>query len=250
MIVKDLQQSDYRIRKLIGTLGLLLPFALVLAKGQVLGSISHYYYDTLSSLIFIIVLSAFGLFLLSYRGYKIDDTTEKISDDFLTNIGGLAVLIVVFIPTKCFGSSNTLIENLCTSNCMPLFGHNSAMASTIHLLSAGIFILCMGWMSRYKFTRNPHDSNNKLYKWCGNAVFISVGLILVCLVIEEFITKDFFLKDYYVFVFETTAIIPFGISWLVKGKAIDNMKTLGQKLFGNKNIKKVSAPNTKGKAKP
>ena len=89
----NLQHSDYRIRKLIGTLGLLLPIVLPIAKGEFLASISHYYYHTLSSLIFIIILSSFGLFLLSYRGYKIDTSTEKISDDFLTNIGSEKKLI-------------------------------------------------------------------------------------------------------------------------------------------------------------
>ena len=49
MQTTNLQHSDYRIRKLIGTLGLLLPFTLPIAKGLVLASISHYY--SLSGLI-------------------------------------------------------------------------------------------------------------------------------------------------------------------------------------------------------
>lgn len=231
MIVKNLQHSDYRIRKLIGTLGLLLPLLLPLAKGSVLASISHYYYDTLSSLIFIIVLSAFGLFLVSYKGYKIDRTTEKLSDDFLTNIGGLAALIVVMIPTMCYDSMSNNIEALCLKNTLPLFGHKNETLNTIHLIAAGVFILCMGWMSRYKFVRGSDVGNHKLYKRCGNAVFISVALILVCLGIERFITKDFFMQEYYVFIFETTAVIPFGISWLVKGKAIDDLKTIRKQMF-------------------
>ena len=233
MSTSNLQHSDYRIRKLIGTLGLLLPIVLPIVKGQVLASISHYYYSTLSSLIFIIVLSAFGLFLLSYKGYKIDPD-ETISDDWLTNIGGLAALVVVFIPTKCCESASLVIQALCKSNCLPLFGHNDPTANVIHLLAAGIFILCMGWMSRFKFTRGSDDGNHKLYKWCGNLVFISVGLISVCLAIEKLITKDFFLQQYYVFIFETTAVIPFGISWLVKGKAIDDVKAMTKRMFGSK----------------
>ncbi len=228
----NLQNSDYRIRKLIGTLGLLLPIALPLAKGQVLASISHYYYSTLPSLIFIIVLSAFGLFLLSYKGYKIDPSTERISDDWLTNIGGLAALVVVMVPTACYGSGNDAIEALCNTPLEPLFGHIDKTANTIHLVAAGIFILCMGWMSRFKFTRGSDDGNHKLYKWCGNLVFISVALILVCIGIEHFITDEFIIHDYYVFIFETTAVIPFGISWLVKGKAIDDVKAMTIKMFG------------------
>ncbi|MFK7813670.1 MAG: hypothetical protein AB8B59_14345, partial [Maribacter sp.] len=91
---QPIQKSDYRIRKLIGTLGLALPILLLLTGGMLLSSISHYYYQPLSSIIFIIILSTFGLFLLSYKGYKIDAETEKISDDLLTNIGGISALIV------------------------------------------------------------------------------------------------------------------------------------------------------------
>lgn len=229
----NLQHSDYRIRKLIGTLGLLLPLVLPLAKQEFLASISHYYYDTLSSLIFIIVLSAFGLFLLSYKGYTIA-ADETISDDFLTNIGGLAALIVVLVPTMCCDSMSTAINTICKDGPLPLFGHKNDTANTIHLVAAGIFILCMGWMSRYKFTRGLDDGNHSLYKWCGNAVFISVALIIVFIVIEKWISKTFIIHNYYVYIFETTAVIPFGISWLVKGKAIDDVKIMTQKLFRTK----------------
>lgn len=109
--------------------------------------------------------------------------------------------------------------------------------NTIHLVAAGVFILCMGWMSRYKFIRGSDDGNHKLYKWCGNAVFISVGLIVVCIGIEKFISETFIIHNYYVYIFETTAVIPFGISWLVKGKAIDDVKAMSQRMFGSKDEK-------------
>lgn len=237
MINKDLQHSDYRIRKLIGTLGLLLPILLPLAGGEVLASISHYYYNTLTSLIFIIILSAFGLFLISYKGYKIDETTEQISDDFLTNIGGLAALVVVFVPTICCDSNSLTIDELCATGKEPLFGHTDKFLNTIHLVSAGIFIFCMGWMSKYKFTRGQDDGNHKLYRWCGNLVFISVVLIIIFILIEKFVDDDFPLSNYYVFIFETTAVIPFGISWLIKGKAITDMKALRNMMMGRRNHK-------------
>jgi len=227
----NLQHADYRIRKLIGILGLLLPLALPLAHGELLASMSHYYYSTLSSLLFIIVLSAFGLFLLSYKGYTIAQD-ERISDDWLTNIGGLAALIVVFVPTSCYKSGSNSIEALCNTPLEPLFGHVDGTYNTIHLVAAGVFILCMGWMSKYKFTRGDDLDRHQLYRWCGNAVFISVALILICIAIENFISPTFLIHDYYVFIFETTAVIPFGISWLVKGKAIDEVKAMSQKMFG------------------
>ncbi|GAA4234185.1 DUF998 domain-containing protein [Postechiella marina] len=232
MTHQELQNSDYRIRKLIGILGLCLPFILIFAKGELLASISHYYYSTLSSLFFIIILSAFGLFLISYKGYKKDKTNETISDDLITNIGGLAALIVVFIPTRCMDSTSMAIDLICKSENYPLFGHNNMLKSGIHLGSAAVFILSMGWMSRYKFTRDVNDSNNKLYRICGLLVFISVGLIVLLIVLEKLglDTKTMF-SNYYVFIFETTAVIPFGISWLVKGKVLDDVKRLKAKFL-------------------
>ncbi|GAA3591950.1 hypothetical protein Q4Q39_05325 [Flavivirga amylovorans] len=226
MVHQELKNSDYRIRKLIGTLGLCLPFILLISKGELLASMSHYYYATLSSLFFIIILSAFALFLISYRGYKKDATSEIISDDIITNIGGFAALVVVFVPTCCTDSNSAIIDLICKNENYPLFGHKSAATNAIHLISAAIFILSMGWMSKYKFTRNKDDVNNKLYNICGNIVFISVALILVMIILEKLGvgTGSLFFK-YYVFIFETTAVIPFGISWLVKGKAIDDVKS-------------------------
>ena len=172
---QPLQRSDYRIRLLIGTLGILLPVALIIAKGSVLASISHYYYNNVASLIFIIILSAFGLLLPSYKGYRIDPKTEIISGDFITNIGGLAALLVVIIPTSCDGSGSTVIDGLCGNGLEPLLGHLNSTKNIIHLVAAVIFMLTMGWMSSFKFTRGDDDGYHSLYRWSGYLVFISVG---------------------------------------------------------------------------
>jgi hypothetical protein len=225
MASQGLQHSDYRIRKLIGILGIALPVLLPLGMGEFLASISHYYYSTLASLVFIIILSAFGLFLMSYKGYSKDAATEQISDDFLTNIAGLAALVVVFIPTLCLGSTSATIDQLCTDETYPLFGHNNSTLSTIHLASAGVFILCMGWMSKYKFTRGLKTTHNKIYKYCGNLVFISVAFLIVGILLDK-CDVNFGINAYYVYIFETIAIVSFGISWLVKGEAIANLVDL------------------------
>ncbi|MDO5978966.1 hypothetical protein [Flavivirga spongiicola] len=232
MIHQELENSDYRIRKLIGTLGLCLPFILLIVKGELLASISHYYYCTLSSLFFIIILSAFALFLISYKGYKKDVTTELISDDIITNIGGFAALILVFIPTRCIDSTSATIDLICEHGNYPLFGHDNPYKNAIHLISAAIFILSMGWMSKYKFTRNKDDVNNKLYRICGNIVFISVGFIVLMIILEKLgVGKDLWFFKHYVFIFETTAVIPFGISWLIKGRVIDDMRRFKNTIF-------------------
>jgi len=227
---QHLQVSDYRIRKLIGVLGLSLPILLPIAAWEFLASISHYYYPTLSSLFFIIILSAFGLFLISYKGYTKDINSEQISDNFLTNIGGFAALIVVFIPTVCAESASEAIDLICKNETYPLFGHDNKTLNIIHLISAGVFILCMGWMSKYKFTKGNKTMHNKIYKTCGNLVFISVGLLISGIILEK-LDLNFLINTYYVYFFETVAVIAFGISWLVKGKALENFTDFKEKIM-------------------
>ncbi|WP_075343812.1 hypothetical protein [Tenacibaculum agarivorans] len=223
---QELQHSDYRIRKLIGILGLLLPILLPLTGKELLSSISHYYYKPLPSIVFIIILSCFALFLISYKGYKIDKATEKLSDDLITNIGGLAALLVVFIPTRCAGSESDFIDSLCGIDNFPLLGHDDPTSNTIHLVSAGIFIVSMGWMSRYKFTRGSDTSYHKLYRTSGLITFIAAGILLLFFSIEFIFNTTFSLTKYDVFIFETIAIIPFAVSWLVKGQTISYLKKL------------------------
>ena len=222
---QELQNSDYRIRKLIGGLGLSLPIMLPLSEWELLSSMSHYYYHSLSSLLFIIVLSSFGLFLISYKGYLRDKKTEKISDDLLTNVGGAAVLLVVLIPTCCSGSESTVIDQLCATENYPLLGHSNSTLNTIHLVSAGIFIFTMGWMSKYKFTRGQNQANNKIYRLCGNVVWGAIAL-LILLVIIDFFNEGFHITKYDVFILESVALIPFGISWLIKGEAMEDIRDI------------------------
>ena len=96
----EAEKSEFRIRKLIGLLGVSLPFALpLLGGGEVIASMSHYYYLTAPSLFFIITLSALGLFLISYRGNRRFNhgSREVINDDWFTNIAGAAILLVVLL---------------------------------------------------------------------------------------------------------------------------------------------------------
>ena len=230
----ELQQSDYRIRKLIGVLGLALPFLLpIAAEGSLLASISHNYYLPLPSLVFIIILSTMALFLISYKGYRIDGTGKKeyISDDWITNIGGLAALIVVIVPTSCAGSANDIIKALCDNESYPLLGHNDTLRNIIHLISAGVFLLAMGWMSAFKFTRGcePGSKKYKFFKRCGYAVWGSIGILVIYFALLEFL-PNFKGFPYMVYLMETVAIVPFGISWLAKGKTMTYLKNFVTKM--------------------
>lgn len=85
----------------------------------------------------------------------------------------------------------------------------------------------MGWMSKYKFTRSDNDANNKIYRLCGNIVWGAIALLIILMIADLF--KDgFHITKYDVFILETLAIIPFAISWLIKGKTMGDIKGLFQ----------------------
>lgn len=223
---KDILYSYYRIRKIIGLLGIFLPFIIFYSFGDLLASISHFYY-TKASLFFTAILSAFGILLISYKGYEKDKGVEWLSDNQITFIGGVAAILVVLIPTTCDGSNNELVAQICINGDYPLYGHDNALFRTIHLFSAGIFLFTMGYMSIFRFTKGPDNEeererkirtrNNIVYRITGYLVWASIAILLL-----EFVFH-FHFTPYDVFIFECVAVMAFGISWLIKGKAIKDL---------------------------
>ena len=98
---KDLSQLDHR--RMIGTLGLLLPVLIYLIAGlrateslarwQLLDAVSDYYY-TGAVAVFVGVLFALSLFLFTYPGYE-----GAIADRVVGAMGGLGALFVALFPT-------------------------------------------------------------------------------------------------------------------------------------------------------
>jgi len=229
---KAILYSYYTIRKAIGILGILLPFILVISYGDFLASISHYYYSK-SAVFFISIITAFGLFLISYKGYERDKKSEKLSDNQITHIGGFAALLVVLFPTSCEGSNSIEICDACLLHNYPLYGHDSSIINFIHLLSAGIFLFIMGWMSVFRFTKGEKTPEKKrkniVYKASGYMIWISIGFLLV-----EFII-DFHITGYDVLILEVISVFSFAISWLIKGEAIKDLIGLKKLVIrGNK----------------
>src|SRR2546428_12719902 len=101
MSVQSLSQQAHR--RLIGILGLLLPLLLYVIAGlrhtmglpswRPLASVSAYYY-TGAVAVFVGVLFALALFLLTYPGYK-----GVIADRLVGFVGGTAAILVTLFPT-------------------------------------------------------------------------------------------------------------------------------------------------------
>ena len=213
-----LQNSQYRLRIIIGILGMLLPVLIYLNHKDLLSSISHYYY-TSSSVFFIGILFSFGLILIAYKGYPVEpESNEKYSDDWITTLAGIFIIVTVIIPTNCKNSLGEI--QFCGGGY--LFGHGHTFMGAIHLLSAGLFLFFLGVMSYAKFTMGKNISEKKklLYKICGYIIWGCIGLLIILFVLEWILDEKF--NKYipgYTFFLEVIAVWAFGIAWLVKGKA-------------------------------
>lgn len=211
----DIRNSYLSIRKTIGILGISLPLIVLISHGELLPSISHYYY-TEASVFFIGILTAFGLFLISYKGYEKDPLKRDwVNDNVITLFGGIFILIVVLIPTACQTQIAQEIRLDCQTGSLQLYGHNCTTLGTIHLISAALFLASMGYLSFNRFSRS--DSFRTFYRACGVIVWICVLLLII-----RFLRGKPFV-DYDVYFLETIAVVAFGASWLVKGEVLEGM---------------------------
>lgn len=200
------------LRKAVGWLGLLLPAALLLCNfifgrcHHVQDSISHYYY-TIGGNLFVGILCAVALFLLSYRGYP-DDKRDK----YCAGLAGIAALGIAFFPTNDNSSDS----------CAIIHYADDSLRRGIHYSCAMVFFLLLAYMSYFLFTKSKgHKTDrkllrNKLYKWCGALILFFIALIAV----YGFFPKQFAFLDKYkpIFWLEWCALIAFGTSWLIKGE--------------------------------
>jgi len=53
--------------------------------------------------------------------------------------------------------------------------------------------------------------------------------MLLVLIIVDFFNEDFQVTPYDVFILETLAVVSFGFSWFIKGKAMSDIKSLFRK---------------------
>lgn len=214
--MEKLDNSQYRLRKIIGILGIALPILLLLNHDDLLSSMSHYYY-TSAGVFFIGILVAFGLILFTYKGYS-RTGKEIISDEAITTLAAICIFITVLVPTKAVGALGIIhFEN----NYHYLFGHNNVVKGPIHLISAGLFLILLGYMCYAKFTLSKKISSTRrlFYRICGLTIWSSIGLLILIFVIEALFKIDF--NDHlpaYTFWFEMIAVWAFGIAWLIKGK--------------------------------
>ncbi|MFK8039041.1 MAG: hypothetical protein AB8B74_12170 [Crocinitomicaceae bacterium] len=205
---KEVNVNLFRIRELLGWLGMLLPFILLGGNAIIiktldkdlpilLNSISHYHYSYVG-IVFTGILMAFALLLVSYKGEN--DGSYWLSDNSITNLAGFFAVVVVLIPTD-YDSGLLKTPN---THCEPYLMY-------IHLGCAGAFLALLGALSFFKFSKSRY--NKALFKFCGIMVWVCILVLGIGFKLGAATDTSF------VFWLEAVALIFFGFSWLLKGKA-------------------------------
>jgi L-asparagine transporter-like permease len=201
--------SYLTLRRIIGILGIALPFIMVSGTflfggyNEIQGSISSYYYTNMRD-VFVGIICAIALFLFSYRGYNL-------IDNIAGDLGCLFALTLAFFPTR-----------------PDIFqpGYKDVTAY-IHLISAALFFCVLIFFSLVLFPRRDKNQpftkqkkqRNKVFRVCGYTILGCMVLIFLYFVLQENFYPGLIKYDI-VFWLETVALFAFGISWLVKGQFI------------------------------
>ncbi|TAK15569.1 MAG: hypothetical protein EPO35_06960 [Acidobacteria bacterium] len=205
--------SQQAHRRLIGVLGLLLPFLLYVLSASrptaglpawdVLPSVSAYYYTGAVG-IFVGVLFALSLFLFTYQGYQ-----GERADRVLGAIGGASALGVALFPTRVPPTQPA--DRIAAPTWWTEAFHDIHLASAVALFI--VFILFAVWLFRKSAVPRADRPTDKVWRdrfclGCGVVMIVAVVWAVAANVAERSIFWQ-----------EGAAIMAFALSWLAKGEA-------------------------------
>ena len=207
------------LQKIIGVLGMAMPLLLYLflyldnGLNFPLESISHYYYTRVSS-IFVIILSLLAFFLIVYKG-------KKPIDFYISLFAGFFALLIILFPT------NNLTDVCCdtTKRYAITILPKSDFRIHFHYIAAGLFFLCLSFMSIFLFTKSDKPVTergskkiirNRIYRTCGVLILLAISILFAGSF--KIIPLEYFKEYPLTFWMETLSIESFGIAWLIKGR--------------------------------
>lgn len=184
--------NTVRLRAMIGWLGMLLPWIVVLLIGYFPASISATWY-TNACTVFMIILGSASFLLISYKGY------EKI-DDILLTCSGIAGMGICLFPCSIPSVTGKV----------GTFMIDSQISDIIHIVCAVIFFGLLAYNSFFLFTKSAGEMTkrkkirNIIYRVCGVGMVASFAILLL---------PQFYIK---VWLMETIALFFFAVSFLTK----------------------------------
>lgn len=205
------------LRQIIGSIGISLPFLLMLGtycfdefSPAMQYSISHYYY-TKMHMLFVGLLCVLGGFLITYRG-------SSNGEDYISTFAGLCAVFVAVFPDDrvkylFIQPEISFIQTQKLRDYVP----------DIHFISATLLFLSFAVLCYFFFTEADQpivhpikkQRRNFAYKVCGVGIVISLLFCFLFMNNYLYISEDF--ANHSVLFFETTALLFFGFSWLLKG---------------------------------
>lgn len=196
------------LRRWIGILGILLPFAVaiggkIFARWPLQPSISAYYYTNMRDF-FVGLLCLVGAFLVTY------DAFDWI-DHALTDLSGAFAIGVASFPMD--GKDDPV----------GLFQLSPAASGRVHYTCATLLFVSLAIISLFLFTRSDQPrpgpqkrKRNAVYRGCG------IVMVLALLAVPVFKLSEALRRAYpgYLLYVEGVCLVAFGFSWLVKGDTL------------------------------
>lgn len=215
----ELVTSYLEVRKFIGLIGISLPvflilFSLIADRSGPKQSISAYFYSG-GREILVGSLFAIGVFLFSYKGF--DKDLRKPTDKVVSRLAAIGAVGIAFSPMD-WAKSGSPVEPVCTWLQCSLPGN---ITNYLHGVFAVMFFGSLATFCLINFQRCEEGTTPDEDKQFRNFLFRILGyVIVVCTV--AFIAGSFIPSSgAFVFWAETIAIIAFGLSWIIKGKAVE-----------------------------
>lgn len=185
---------------MIGWLGMLLPWIVVLLNLAFPPSISATYYVATCITPFMIILGSASLLLISYKGYDW-------KDDLVLTGSGIAGLCICLFPCNPSTSLDSVVGLLGGTFAIP-----AAASNTIHFISAIVFFALLAYNSIFLFTKSSGEMTkqkkirNIIYRVCGIGMLASFLIALL---------PHFYIQTW---LLEAIALFFFGISFLTKAE--------------------------------
>lgn len=212
---QDFVMSYHRVRRALGVLGLALPLVMMAGawatRVGLQPSMSDFYHTFLRDL-FVGILFAIGVFLISYKGYP-KTLDERASDNAIATLAGFAAFGVALFPNQ-----GPLPDPVTVSQV--LIGPHWTVY--VHFVSAIVFFWLLAMFCFVKFSRGAGRARRVIYHLCGYTILLALGLVIVFSVLRELgpAPHRTWIEDTKaIFWAEALGIWAFGLSWLTKGKA-------------------------------
>ena len=215
-------------RKLIGTLGLLLPVVLIVSAylpgGAFKPTISGFYYSSAGSFM-VGIIAALAAFLWSYIGHTQTSWRNPFpSDKFLSQVAASSGALVALVPTDPPGGFS--VENCAVLACvLKDWGLTDTGVSYVHTAFGTVFFVSLGVFALVNFRRSNQAftlgkyGRNFVFLVCGIVVFAATALMgLYFLAPSAAIALQRLIGANAIFWLESIAVWAFALAWFVKGR--------------------------------